>query len=298
MSETFSPKQVARAIGVSESSLKRWCDRGLIPTICTAGGHRRLPIQGVLEFIKSTQRTLVQPEALGLPSPLGGRRPTLETLSTELVERLVAGDEAGSRRLILDAFLDNHRIAAIGDQLLRPAFEQIGRLWECGQVEVYRERVACRICVRVMEEMHRLAPTPPADAPLALGAAPSGDWYELPGTLVELVIRQNGLRAVSLGSNLPVETLTKAILVQRPALFWLSVSHLADRQSFIESVPQIVSVLGPDAKLIIGGRAIDNELLASLSGIRYGRSLAELEDYLKTLVGQPIVTAESDTSSN
>jgi predicted site-specific integrase-resolvase len=28
----LTPKQVARAIGVSESSLKRWCDKGVLPT--------------------------------------------------------------------------------------------------------------------------------------------------------------------------------------------------------------------------------------------------------------------------
>ena len=49
--QLLSPKQVARALGVSESSLKRWCDKGLIPTERTAGGHRRLPLAGVLDFL-------------------------------------------------------------------------------------------------------------------------------------------------------------------------------------------------------------------------------------------------------
>ena len=38
MNELVSPKQVAHAMGVSESSLKRWCDQGLIPTVRTAAG--------------------------------------------------------------------------------------------------------------------------------------------------------------------------------------------------------------------------------------------------------------------
>ncbi|OYW17913.1 MAG: hypothetical protein B7Z55_11620, partial [Planctomycetales bacterium 12-60-4] len=65
--ELLTPKQVAVAIGVSESSLKRWCDRGILPTVRTAGGHRRIPTSGVLKFLQQSGHPLVQPEVLGLP---------------------------------------------------------------------------------------------------------------------------------------------------------------------------------------------------------------------------------------
>jgi len=71
MKELISPKQVALALGVSEASLKRWCDKGLIPAIRTAGGHRRLPINGVIHFIRQTGQHLVRPEVLG--SDFAGR---------------------------------------------------------------------------------------------------------------------------------------------------------------------------------------------------------------------------------
>lgn len=288
MSETFSPKQVARAIGVSESSLKRWCDRGLIPTICTAGGHRRLPVQGVLDFIKSTQRTLVQPEVLGLPSPLGGRRRTLTEGSDELVQLLIAGDELAARRLLLDLFLDHHRLSLIGDSVLAPAFQQIGQLWECGKVEVYRERLACRICARVIDEIRRLIVQPSTEAPLALGATPSGDFYDLPGGLVELTIRQNGWRSLSLGSNLPFETLAAAVNQQQPKLFWLSISHVPNRLEFARTYPLLKEALGNDVPIVVGGRALDDELRSVMPGSHFCSNLSELEAWLKQ-VSQPSV---------
>ncbi|WP_425616107.1 B12-binding domain-containing protein [Anatilimnocola sp. NA78] len=283
MSESFSPKQVARAIGVSESSLKRWCDRGLIPTVCTAGGHRRLPVQGVLDFIKSTQRTLVRPEVLGLPSPLGGRRRTPSEGSEELVKLLVAGDELAARRLLLDLFLDHHRLSLIGDTVLAPAFTRIGELWDCGQVEVYRERLACRICARVIDEIRRLIVQPAAEAPLALGATPSGDFYDLPGGLVELTIRQNGWRSLSLGSNLPFEALALAVAQQQPKLFWLSISHVSDREEFASTYPLLKRALGEDVPLVVGGRALDDELRAAMPGATFCSNLTELEAYLQKL---------------
>ena len=74
MHEPLSPKQVARAIQVSESSIKRWCDKGVIPTKYTAGGHRRIPLGGLMDFLRSTKHTIAQPEILGLPATTGRRR--------------------------------------------------------------------------------------------------------------------------------------------------------------------------------------------------------------------------------
>jgi hypothetical protein len=68
MKNLATPKQVTRAIQVSESSVKRWCDKGVIPTHYTAGGHRRVPLSGLLDFLRSTKQQLVRPEVLGLPA--------------------------------------------------------------------------------------------------------------------------------------------------------------------------------------------------------------------------------------
>jgi excisionase family DNA binding protein len=64
--DNFTPKQVAQALQVSESSVKRWCDRGLIRTDRTVGGHRRIPLDNLLEFLESTNRRVLDPAAIGL----------------------------------------------------------------------------------------------------------------------------------------------------------------------------------------------------------------------------------------
>ena len=71
MNEFVTPKQVARAIQVSESSVKRWCDKGVIPTQKTAGGHRRIQLAGLVRFLRESGQVLARPEVIGLPATTG-----------------------------------------------------------------------------------------------------------------------------------------------------------------------------------------------------------------------------------
>ena len=66
MDDNFTPKQIAFALRVSESSVKRWCDQGVIRTDRTLGGHRRIPLEYLLEFLETTNRRVVDPVAIGM----------------------------------------------------------------------------------------------------------------------------------------------------------------------------------------------------------------------------------------
>ena len=63
----LSPKDLADAIGVSESSLKRWTDAGRIRASRTDGGHRRIALEDAVRFIREAGVPVVRPELLGMP---------------------------------------------------------------------------------------------------------------------------------------------------------------------------------------------------------------------------------------
>ena len=46
-SQLVSLQTAASAVGVSSSTLRRWADDGRLPSVRTAGGHRRFPLAGV-----------------------------------------------------------------------------------------------------------------------------------------------------------------------------------------------------------------------------------------------------------
>jgi excisionase family DNA binding protein len=280
----ISPKQAARAIGVSESSLKRWCDRGLIATERTGGGHRRLSIDAFMTFVRDRGFPLVEPSVIGLPELSGVKGQTLAEARDLFRKSLVAGDDESCRRIVHDLYLAPHSLGAICDEVIAGAFNDIGNLWSCGEVEVYEERRACEIAARVLHEFRMLVPPPPPAAELAIGGSPEGDPYSLATTMAELVLRTEGWRAVSLGNMLPFDSIVAAVVRHEPALVWVSVSVIADEAEFISGMSRIQDeVQGIGGVLVGGGRALTPEIRKRIRLSSYCDTLQNLETFARAI---------------
>jgi len=285
METRLSPAQVARALGVSESSLKRWCDQGLIPIVRTVGGHRKLPIASVLAFVRERGKTLVEPELLGLPAVTGRSSVTLDRAVETLTGILQKSEPDQARRVVFDLYLAGHGLAAICDQVLAVIFQRLGIAWECGELEIYRERRACEIVYRLLNELSLALPPVALTAPLALGATLPSDYYQLPSTMVELVLREQGWQARSLGCNLPASTLIAALREQRPKLFWLSASQISDPSAFVSEFNQLAETAQAlKIPIILGGRALTPELRQQLVFTACCENLRELQNLSLTLL--------------
>jgi excisionase family DNA binding protein len=279
METHLSPAQVARALGVSESSLKRWCDQGHIPIVRTVGGHRKLPVSAVLAFVRERGKAIAEPELLGLPGSTGRSIATLDRALESLTSILQKSELDQARRVVFELYLAKHGLAAICDQVLAVIFQRLGIAWECGELEVYRERRACEIVFRLLNELSLALPTVSAEAPLALGATMTSDHYQLPSLMVELVLREQGWQAQSLGCNLPAATLIAALRELRPKLFWLSASHIDDQVGFVRDFNQLADAAERlKIPIILGGRALSTELRQRLSFTAYCENLRELQN--------------------
>ena len=282
MSDSYSPKQIARALEVSESSVKRWCDRGLIDFQKTAGGHRRVVLGELIRFLKEQRKSIVRPQLLGLP-PARESQPRSYAGSAELfTESLITGDIDICRQIIFDLFLAEFSVSKICDEFIAAAMEEIGVRWECREVEVFQERRGCEIVLSVLHELRRLLPPPALERPVAIGATVEGDHYGLGTSMAELVLRDAGWNAVSLGCNLPYATLASAIRQQRPRLFWLSCSHLLNREDFLANYALLHEEFGLDVAFVVGGRELDEPLRRQMQYAAYCDNMQHLEAFART----------------
>ena len=286
MKDLVTPKQVAQAIDVSESSLKRWCDRGLIPTVRTAGGHRRLPVNGVLAFLRNSGYRLVDPEVLGLP-PIpakSSRAGNLEEEQARLLQALVNGNEAVCIEIVINLYLARVPMCRICDQLLARSFQDIGELWGCGDVAVYQERRSCELCHRVIHEIRRALPEIPATGPLAIGGTCAGDPYTLASSMAELVLRENNWNATSLGNMLPFSSLRQALEEVKPKLFWLSVSTISDANAFVTEFAELSEAADQhQVALVVGGQALTPEIRRQMRYSCFCDTFTHLDSFVKQL---------------
>ena len=258
MRRLLSPKELAQATGVSESSLKRWADEGLLTVTRTAGGHRRISLREAVRYIRKAGLPVLKPHLLGLAdlAAVLREKPAPAGADAMLVDALKEGRSETARGLVLSMYLDGRSVAEICDGPLAAAMHEVGDLWRHGAEGIYIEHRALDLCVQSLDQLRNLFPPPPDEAPAALGGALDGDPYLLPSLMVATVLGSAGWRVTNLGPNLPVRVLLAAVERYRPALTWLSCSVDEAARNHEREVRKAAAALSlGGTKLVVGGRA-------------------------------------------
>jgi methanogenic corrinoid protein MtbC1 len=223
----LSPKTLAQAIGVSESSLKRWVDEGLVVAERTAGGHRRIAAAEAVRFVRRAGLSIVRPDLLGLERQASAADRTERSrgdVSERLLAALLEDRSAEAVALILSQFVEGASLGWLCDVPIRQALEQIGELWKHGPEGIVVEHRAVETCLRALIELRNLLSNVPADAPKALGGSHAGDLYALPSAMAGLLLAEAGYQSLNLGPNTPVAATLVAVERYRPHLVWQSFS--------------------------------------------------------------------------
>ncbi len=284
----YSPKQAAAALGVSESSVKRWCDLGAVQVLRTAGGHRRIPRQSVEKLlaggiprVEIDVEGAVGDESSSTPHDSGPLCP--KVIRARFAAALRVGDERECRDLVNRLVRDGFSRARAADFLITEAMHHFGHQWQRGELDIYQERRACGICLGLIHELrHSIAISPVG--PVAIGGSARGDIYQLPSELVELALAEGGWQATSLGCNLPLSTLKVAVQEYQPRLLWISLSAVEDEEALVAEFNDLADSMPSEAALIIGGRAATDGLRPRLRYTAHCDNLQQLTELARTLV--------------
>jgi len=286
VSDHISPKQVAQAIGVSESSIKRWCDLGQLAFYKTAGGHRRLKTKDVINFCQANGQQIKLPELLGLPSNTGRQNLGIDRAANLFTKYLRLGDEESLLRILIDLKIAGFSVPKICDQVIAMAFFEIGGLWSKGDIDIFEERLGSSTILKVLARFSEfLAPEAKSQSPIAIGASLEGDHYEVANSLVEICLKSLSWNPKSLGSNLPLHTLEEAIKKIQPHLFWLSVSSNLDDEILQKSLATL-SVLCSHHNIyfVVGGRRINSSVQTTLPlNAHYFENMQTMDEWISGL---------------
>jgi MerR family transcriptional regulator, light-induced transcriptional regulator len=272
----ISPRYLAEALGVSESSLKRWVDAGKITAVRTDGGHRRIELAEALRFIRETGTPVVKPELLDLPEVASAREH-----GDRFYDHLLVGDTLAVRGWLVARYLEGSTIAELADGPVQLAMHALGNLWRHDPQAVFLEHRATAMVFQAIAQLRSMLTEARPAAPIALGGAPSGDPYLLPSQLAAMVLEEVGMRTVNLGPDTPIAAFEHAVTQHRPKLIWLSIStSIAPARGRV--IARWLEAVPPSITVVVGGQ--QSATLTLPPRVKRGAMLEDLADLGRALV--------------
>lgn len=280
-----STVQVAEALGVSVTTVKRWVDDHILPAHRTAGGHRKVLLADVLRLIRDGKL----PHAdLGR---LLGTAPSspLESVRIEFAKATAAADTELIRGVLHGAYRSGVKVETLADEVIAPIMTQVGHDWEAGELTVMREHEITQACVAALYDFARgLQSKPDAKRPVAVGGAPEHDHYVMPSLLTKLALADAGWGAVNLGPHTPPEAFRTAIRDLKPKLIWVSASYLPDPQGFLAGYREVYrSAEENGVAVAVGGRGLTDDVRGKMPYTMFGDGLTQLVAFARTLNPRP-----------
>jgi excisionase family DNA binding protein len=281
MSEDFSPKQLAEALGVSESSIKRWVDQGRLAATRTAGGHRRIRRTEAVRFVREGGLPVARPDLLGFgevafSDPSAAAAKAADRLYAALVE-----DREGlAAGIIHGRFLDGAPLATLFDELIAPPLHRVGELWRHNRRGIFLEHRAMDFCLRAVVRLRDSIASADPPRGSAVGGSGPKDVYSLPTLMAATLLREQGWRETNIGADTPLTVLAEAAEMTGAKLAWLSFSTVEsamEARAELEATAERLSRGG--CRLIVGGR--EHRILRDIEhpNLHFGESMGELATF-------------------
>lgn len=280
-SHPLTPRQAAELLGVSESTVRRWCDRSLLAAGRTTGRHRRIDQAELLAFARANG-LWSGPETVASPAGRGGRAATVDQLGPRFEAALLAGDEVGVRTLVVDG-LAQHEPEVLFDRLVAPAMRRIGDRWATGELAVFEEHRATQLVHAALAHARAVLPRPPADAPVAVCAGLSGDPYAIAPAMAALVVQAERWRPMLLGPDTPTSEVIGAARAAGARLVVISIGCVESSGATRASLAALAWATGAmGAALAVGGRGLDPALRDGLAADHAGETMADLRAFARS----------------
>lgn len=293
----LTSRQAARVLGVSEASVKRWADSGLLPMEKTAGGHRRFRPEDLAAARRAGpdgQESHLHRgrSAAGLRARAAQASELTPAEEARLVEEtfsaLVEGREEELSVLLVGLHLRGQSVGAIADGFLCAAMRRVGDLWHAGAISIAQEHVATRTAEAALQQFRAALGTPAGRTTRALCCSVEGDFHELPLRLAALTLEACGLAVFNFGANTPFSALTEASERFRPDLVCVSSTILVglDRAAreyaeFYQTARRV------RARVVLGGAGFaDAGLRRRLPADLHADSFRRLEEFVTPPVAE------------
>ena len=285
--KSLTTKEVARLCRVSDATVKRWDDAGLLHSERTSGGHRRFRVEAVIKFQHE--------QKLGLKQSHGDESVTLTAhrqrdnrkhSDSSFYHSLISGSEEEVSNTIITAHQSGKPLTEIFDEMICPAMSKIGELWYQGQITITQEHLATRIAQNAVYKLRGMLAVPQMTNELAMCCALEGDFHELPTHLAQITLESEGWEVMNFGANTPLHSLLEEVLQRLPKIVCISATILSDIDRLSRDYKYFSEHIGKlKIAVIAGGRSFrDEQIRHRFPAGLYAKSFTEVADFVKRIM--------------
>jgi excisionase family DNA binding protein len=285
----LTTKEVARLCRVSDATVKRWEDAGLLQSERTTGGHRRFRAEEVVRFQREQSLGLKHTHGdESVVTAVARRRENKNSTGLPLFHSLIAGCEEAVTNELIGEYLRGSSLTEIFDDLICPAMRLIGELWIKGELTVSQEHLATRTAHSSIYKLRNTLPVPKMTSDLAVCCAMEGDFHELPVHLAQITIENEGWEVLNFGANTPLKCLAKEISQHSPKMVCISSTMLADVETLASDYKCFVKRIGKfEIPILLGGRALRDEAVrTNFPSQIYAESFSDVAEFTRKLTGK------------
>ncbi|MGI8668479.1 MAG: MerR family DNA-binding transcriptional regulator [Aridibacter sp.] len=283
-SKCLTTKEVARLCRVSDATVKRWEEAGLIKSERTSGGHRRFRAEEVARFQQKQQ--------LGLKCEHGDesvitaqsrRRKNKELCDSELFHSLIAGREEEVANMLINEFLNGKLLTELFDNSISKAMRRIGELWFEGKVSIAQEHLATQAMFRAIHKLRCVIPICEPCQKLAICFAIEGDFHELPTYFSQMTFENAGWEVINFGANTPLYVIAEEVLHHSPNMLCMSSSVMMDIERTSRDYEDFrEKIKSKDFPIVFGGHTFEDEKIRNrFSADFYAKTFTDVADIVK-----------------
>jgi len=179
----------------------------------------------------------------------------LAALRDSYLSAQLAGNRREALRLLVDeGVLRGISIASLHLDVIQPAQQEIGRLWQENHISVAQEHMATAISQLALSHLYRHLPRDPANGRTVLLSCVEGELHELGARMASDFLEMAGFEVRFLGANVPTEHLVREVRESKPDLLALSVTmsyHVPALRKAVAAVREVA----PGLPMAVGGLA-------------------------------------------
>ncbi|MBN2000011.1 helix-turn-helix domain-containing protein [candidate division KSB1 bacterium] len=256
--------ETANLLGVNVSTVKRWTDDGKLKCQKTAGGHRKFSMVHISDFVQRNFNGLVFsnifPDGSAGDIKIQFRiiKQDFGYLKSFLSGQILHAKQFRFENVLKGLYLTGQPLHKIYDALVTPLLQEIGTMWEKGEITVLQEHITSQYIKDSLERLQGIVQNPARSLGPVFLFNPENELHDIALKMTDHILRHRGFDTLFSGQVSPAMEIEEMIRNIKPVRIYVGVTFVQDKQKLENDLNYLIHLADKyRIKVYAGGQGLD-----------------------------------------